>query len=266
MLGYLKRCVASVTDQGVSVQHLVMDACSDDGTGAWLAQQSAVEAVIERDRGMYDALNKGFERTHGALLGYLNCDEQYLPGTLQRVHEHFEAHPRTDMVFGGCLLVRPDGSLLAYRKAYPPRWPFIVTSHLYVLSCTMFFRRRLWAEGLRFDAGLRDIADAKFVVDALRAGARADVLPGYLSAFTMTGQNMSAGDNAKRERERWAAELGPLLQGLRLPLNGLRLLAKLRAGAYLERFPLAYALYTDGDHPTRTRFSARAGSPRWRSQ
>ena len=262
MLGYLQRCAASIADQGTAVQHIVMDACSADGTGAGLAARSDIESVVERDRGMYDALNKGFARARGSLYGYLNCDEQYLPGTLARVQAFFERHPACDMLFGGCLLVRPDGRLIAYRKAYPALWPLIATSHLYVLSCTMFFRRRVWEAGLRFDASLRDIADFKFVVDALRSGVKVGTLDGYLSAFTMTGHNMSAGENAARERAGYVSELSPWLRRLRLPLNAIRLLIKLRYGGYRERFPLRYDLHLDGESG-RSRLCSESASFRW---
>ena len=40
MLGYLKRCSASVADQrGASHEHIVVDAGSTDGTAPWLAGQ-----------------------------------------------------------------------------------------------------------------------------------------------------------------------------------------------------------------------------------
>src|SRR4051794_30732105 len=140
MLNYLRRCHASVADQGAKVEHIIVDALSADGTADWLAEQKDATAIVEGDRGMYDAVNKGLRRSRGGIVSYLNCDEQYLPNALRTVREYFSAHPAIDVVFGDALLIKPDGSLLAYRKGYPPRWPYIVASHLYVLSCTMFMR------------------------------------------------------------------------------------------------------------------------------
>ena len=97
------------------------------------------------------------------------------------------------ILFGHVLLIRPDGSLLACRKAYPVRWPYIVTDHLYTLSCGMFFRRCIVEEGLLFKEELKDVGDADFVVRALRAGHHPGVINRYVSAFTMTGQNRSKG-------------------------------------------------------------------------
>ena len=57
---WLKLCIASVADQrGVAVEHIVQDAGSDDGTQDWLRTDSRVQAFIEPDQGMYDAVNRG---------------------------------------------------------------------------------------------------------------------------------------------------------------------------------------------------------------
>ena len=49
---WLKLCVASVADQGVEVEHIVQDACSDDGTLDWLLTDPRVKAYSEKDAGM----------------------------------------------------------------------------------------------------------------------------------------------------------------------------------------------------------------------
>ena len=262
MLPYLMRCASSIADQGIAHQHIVVDGGSRDGTPEWLSRRQEIGSVVEPDRGMYDAVNKGLSRARGQYVSYLNCDEQYLPGTLAAVQRFFEAHPRVDIVFGGALLVRPDGTLLGYRKAYQPRYAYIASSHLYVLSCTMFLRRRVIDEGFRFDMKWRDVGDAEFVLRILRSGYRAAYLRRYLSAFTMTGSNMSAGANARSESGRLHAAQPRWCRRLSLPLNAMRLLEKTFAGAYRERFPLSYALYA-GSGTNREAFSVDCASWRW---
>src|ERR1043166_6286656 len=60
--GWLKLCVASVADQGVQLEHIVQDAGSDDGTLDWLPHDPRVRAFVEKDQGMYDAVNRGLKR------------------------------------------------------------------------------------------------------------------------------------------------------------------------------------------------------------
>ena len=62
---WLKLCIASVADQqDVKWEHIVQDSCSDDGTQDWLPRDPRVKAFIEKDGGMYDAVNRG----HSGLL------------------------------------------------------------------------------------------------------------------------------------------------------------------------------------------------------
>lgn len=263
MLPYLQRCVRSVADQQVSVEHIVVDGLSRDGTPEWLGSRTDVASIVERDAGMYDAVNKGLDRARGDFVSYLNCDEQYLPGTLQAVAQFFDANPAVDLLFGDALLIDPAGQLLSYRKGYQPRWRYIAVSHLYVLSCTMFLRRRLIEAGARFDVAWKDVGDAEFVIRLLRNGARAAHLPRYLAAFTMTGANMSGGPNARVETLRLRNACPRLVGALAVPLNVLRVAEKVASGAYFQRFPLGYSVFGGTDAPARRRFVAGSGSFRW---
>lgn len=265
MLGYLKRCCASVADQkDVSFEHIVVDALSNDGSAEWLNQNKKVTSVIEKDRGMYDAVNKGLLLAKGEVISYLNCDEQYLPGTLSFVQDYFERHPDVDIVFGDALLIKPDGSLISYRKGYQPRWFYVLASHLYVLSCTMFVRRKIISHGFSFDDRLRDVGDADFVVRLLRHGYRATHAKRYLAAFTMTGNNMSAGENARSEMLQHAMTAPLWVRYLRHPVNAARLVEKAISGAYWQAMPLEYSVYGVDSTSERKAFNASEASFRWR--
>lgn len=268
MLEYLKRCCRSVADQkGLAWEHIVIDGGSSDGTPDWLRRHHAGPFISEPDQGMYDAINKGLRLARGEILAYLNCDEQYLPGTLKFVRDFFSEHPDADILFGDHLLVRPDGSLIAYRKGLPPYWWLILGTDLYVFSCAMFFRRRLIDEGQYFDPRFRDIGDEEFVVRCLRAGYRACYRRRYLSAFTMTGKNLSCGDNPHREKAFLLHSLGlQWIKPFRAGLFLVRVLLKLVHRCYWETLPLQYAVYTEGDCTTRTEFTCTRASWKWRKE
>ncbi len=265
MLPYLKRCHASIADQeSVTFEHIVMDAVSIDGTIEWLEQTSDIVSVIQKDEGMYDAVNNGWLQAEGQILSYLNCDEQYLPGTLEFVKSYFAKHPEVDLLFGDALLVGPSGNLMAYRKGYQPRWQYIATSHLYVLSCTMFIRRKIIDDGFLFDTSYKVIGDSEFVVRLLQAGYKAAHVNRYLSAFTMTGENMSQGENALRERTKAWKSLPAWLKLFKYPLSAVRLTEKVVSGAYSQQMPLDYALFSSSDLTKRTQFRADTAPYSWK--
>ena len=119
-LDKLKRCVGSVRGQtGVEIEHIVQDACSTDGTPEWLAGQADLLARSEQDAGMYDAINRGWGRATGDILSWLNSDEQYLPGTLEKVAGVFARNPEIDLIYGDALVVDAAGDLRAMRVRRP---------------------------------------------------------------------------------------------------------------------------------------------------
>src|SRR5438067_2341146 len=118
---WLKLCIASVADQaGVQVEHIVQGSQSDDGTLDWLPRETRVKAFIEKDSGMYDAVNRGFRRAQGEILAYLNCDEQYLPGALSSVADFFSRHPDVDVAFGNVVVVNAKGLYICSREVLSP--------------------------------------------------------------------------------------------------------------------------------------------------
>ena len=248
---WLKLCIASVADQeGVQVEHIVQDAGSDDGTQDWLPQDRRVKAYVEKDAGMYDAINRGLQKSSGELLAYLNCDEQYLPGALRAVHAYFEAHPEVDVIFAYTVVVNARGEFICYRKVVLPQKPHVMVCHLATFTCATFFRRNvIEPRGLFFDTHWRDLGDADWVVRLLEQRVAMAVLPHYTSVFTDTGENMNLKPNAERERERMYRTAPPWAQRLALGLHGFHWLRRLVHGNYCQR-PFSYAIYTL-DNPTR---------------
>lgn len=264
MHNYLLRCHHSVMDQkGVSIQRIIIDGDSNDGSKEWLESQNNVIWVSEKDKGMYDAINKGLHLAEGKIIGYLNCDEQYLPGVLSFVVNIFNQNPSIDIVFGDMLITKHDGTLLAFRKGFKPRWAYILASHLYVYTCTMFFRKKIIDDGFLFDSKYKDVADADFVVRLLRRGYRAKHVSKYFSTFTWTGMNMSLGNNAKREAKFLFHSAPWWVRHLQVFINAIRLVEKLCKGAYFERFPIKYSIYVSECDKQRTEKRYTSASFLW---
>lgn len=254
-LAWLKRAVRSVADQqGVEVEHIIQDAGTGPELEEWVRTQSPAQLFVEKDRGMYDAVNRGLARATGDICAYLNCDEQYLPGTLARVARCFEENPWADVVAGDYLVIGEHNELLAFRKITPPRRAMILTDHLYTFTCAIFFRRRLFEKGLRFNDQLRDVADAEWVCEVLEAGHRFALIHDYLTTFVFTGENRSLQEVAKQERAAARRQL-PLWMRLAAPaLRTYRHLEKLLVGGYTVR-PISYEIYPDPDATQRVRFT-----------
>jgi len=110
--GYLARTLTSVAGQkGVTVEHILLDGGSTDGTLDVIRDYGAHLAFwrSEKDQGQTMALFEGFERATGQVLGWLASDD-YLwdDAALMRVAEAFRDNPRAAMVSGDAVLVADD--------------------------------------------------------------------------------------------------------------------------------------------------------------
>lgn len=253
MLPSLKRSVASVQDQGVSFEHIIMDGGSKDGTAEWLASQAGVNGLSEPDRGMYHALNKAIGRASAEIVGHLNSDEQYLPGTLRRVIDFFARHPEVDFLAGDFLVVKPTGEFVAYRKAFQPRWPYFFSNYLYTTTCTLFYRRKIF-DRIMFDESYRSIADVIFLYQVMKAGFRGVHLPGYTATFTYSGVNLSLDPVSVREKKRFQATLPRSFRLLKPVFFLAFFVEKVLHGSYREAGVLRYAIYPEDDLSTRKEF------------
>lgn len=260
---WLKLCIASVADQqGVTFEHIVQDSCSDDGTQDWLPQDPRVKVFIEKDKGMYDAINRGWKRAQGDIVAYLNCDEQYLPGALKTVHDYFNAHPHIEAVFAHTIVVSPEGQYLCHRKSLLPR-----ANHLWVrfsnLTCAIFLRRKALEERqLYFDAQWRDVGDVIWVTDMVNKRVPMAVLNDYTSVFYETGDNMNLKPNAKREQQiRFASkpEWIKRTEKLFLLIHKFRMI---KSGAFFQK-PFDFAIYTPASSEKRVLQHVARPTPLW---
>jgi len=261
---WLKLCLASVADQNVPLEHIVQDAGSDDGTLDWLRADPRVKAVVEQDQGMYDAINRGFRRSSGEILAFLNCDEQYLPGALENAVAFFRENPGVDMVFGDVVVTDREGEYLWHRKMQVPLKYHTWTCHLSTLTCGMFFRRRLFFErNHTFNPVLRDAGDAEWMLRLLQDRVNMATLNQFTSVFTQTGKNMSAAPNALRENKTLRSS-APVL--IRLARPGLIIHHRLRRllGGMYSQGPFDYEVYTLASPKQRVRH--HVAQPRFQAQ
>ena len=241
---WLKLCVASVADQRVEVEHIIQDAGSDDGTLDWLLNDPRARTFVEKDAGMYDAINRGLRRATGDVLAYLNCDEQYLPGALSAVVEFFETHPQIDVLFGDIIFVDSQGRYAGHRRVQVPLLHHTWTCHLSTLSCATFFRRRVvFDQGEFFDPRLRDSGDGEWMVRLLRRRVCMAALTRFTSVFTLTGDNMSQKPNSLREA-RELHRTAPSWARLAKPLIILHHRLRRLAGGMYSQPPFSFSLYT----------------------
>jgi glycosyltransferase involved in cell wall biosynthesis len=260
---WLKLCIASVADQqGVELEHIVQDSCSDDGTQDWLPRDARVKAFIEKDGGMYDAVNRGYRRATGDILAYLNCDEQYLPGALKTVRDFFEANPEVEVALAHSLVVDGKGKYVCHRHQMVPH-PQGVWFRFPILTSSIFIRRKVIHErAIFFDTRWRDLGDFHWVLALMKSKAAIKVCDSFTSVFADTGENMNLKPNAIREKGETDAMIPAWVKTLKPFWILQHRLRRLVAG-HFNLQPMSYEIYTLQRPDRRVRFDVSKPTAVW---
>lgn len=153
---YIERTIQSVLSQDVDgLEYMVFDGGSTDETQSVLERYGEQFFwVSENDRGPSDAINKGFRRSSGPILGWLNSDDVYYPGALKAVVDFFEKNPDVDVVYGGSNYIDENDELLG---AYPTEhWDWELFKDVcFISQPAAFFRRRIFNEFGPLAVGIR---------------------------------------------------------------------------------------------------------------
>jgi glycosyltransferase involved in cell wall biosynthesis len=260
---WLKLCIASVADQQVEHEHIVQDAVSDDGTLDWLPNDTRVKAFIEKDQGMYDAVNRGLRKAKGEILAYINCDEQYLPGALQAVWNFFEENPDAEICFADTVVIDARGEFVCFRKVHIP-WEYqTYVCDLCTLTCSTFFRRAVIdRHRLFFNDRYRELGDADWIVDAIKKRVSMKVFRHYTTTFAETGHNIGLLPNSVRERKIFAERAPGWVRQTAPVIKKIHQVRRFFQGGYVQK-PFNYSIYTKQNSTERTIFHVRKPTPFW---
>jgi len=168
----------------------------------------------ERDAGMYDAINKGWDRADASVdwLGHLNSDEQYQPGVLAQIAQAGIKQPKWGAITGNCIWVNEQGEYLCSRKP-SVGWPWVGRIWIPAATCALFIRRKFYGpNAVRFDTSWKSFGDKVFCRDLLNAGCKFGYLDEYMALFTHRGDaNLGFQPITEVERKRyWNESLSPL--------------------------------------------------------
>jgi glycosyltransferase involved in cell wall biosynthesis len=197
---FLAETIESVISQAgdFSIDYIIVDGGSTDDSvdiikryeailhgGQWPIACKGITYrwLSENDKGQTDALLKGFRMTNGTILSWLNSDDVYLPGVLQRVAGIFNVYPETGLVYGDAHYCDAEGTIIGRYRTEEFDYGKLAWFN-YICQPSAFFRKEVFDAVGGLDDTLHFAMDYDlWVMIGKRAACR--YLPEFLSKYRL---------------------------------------------------------------------------------
>ncbi|WP_310821101.1 glycosyltransferase family 2 protein [Stratiformator vulcanicus] len=190
---FLGRTIESVLSQNYPrLEYIVQDGGSTDDSVEVIRfyETGLTKWVSAPDGGQADAIVKGFEKTSGELMGWVNSDDLLLPGALNAAANYLCEHPEIDVVYGHRILIDVEDREIG-RWVLPPHCSRTLRWFDYVPQETLIWRRSLWDRVGGIDPDFRFALDWDLLLRFIDAGANFARLPRFMGGFRVHEEQKS---------------------------------------------------------------------------
>jgi glycosyltransferase involved in cell wall biosynthesis len=202
---FIETTIQSVLSQNYpNLEYFVMDGGSTDETVKILKRYESRFTfwTSEKDGGQSHAINKGFARSTGDILAWINADDIYLKDSFAYAARFFREHPRTMMLYGGWQVVDEGGRVIESRKArkFDLREAFFEDS--LIGQPAVFFRKEFFQKIGWLDEALQYVMDYDLW---LRGAMKVEMrrTPRALAAFRRHQSQKTAGGSVNLWSEKY---------------------------------------------------------------
>jgi glycosyltransferase involved in cell wall biosynthesis len=167
------------------LEYIFMDGGSTDDTLQRIEPYRGGFAHFESgaDGGQSMAIAKGFSRSTGAIMAYLNSDDVLLPGTLNFVAGYFDRHPDVDFIYGHRCIIDENDRIVDH-WILPSHSSFLMRRWDLIPQETCFWRRRVFERAGNVDSTLRFAMDYDLFVRFMEGGTGVRVNR-FMASFRM---------------------------------------------------------------------------------
>jgi glycosyltransferase len=190
---FLEAALASYKIQDhLEKELIIIDGASSDKTLAIIDQHKDLYHffISEKDRGIYDALNKGISNASGEVIGILHSDDLYYNGkVLTEVNRMFESQPALQAVYGDLQYVKRDDPAKVIRNWVSGKWNIKKLSFGWMPPHpALFIRKQCFEEFGNYQLKYHSAADYDLILRFLyKHQIKTAYLPGVLMKMRVGG-------------------------------------------------------------------------------
>ena len=205
---FLERTILSVLNQNYpNLEYIIIDGGSTDGSVEIIKkyEKHLTYWVSEKDKGQSDAINKGFQKSTGEILAWLNSDDTYLPGTLLKIGEIFREDSQVEIVYGNMYLIDKADKIIGERRLTLYIFPISKYGFLHggfgIYQPASFWRKKLYYGVGGIHSDFVHCMDNDLFAKFATSGAKFKFIREFLSGFRIHPQSKTCTIRKVAKRE-----------------------------------------------------------------
>ena len=172
-----------------NIEYIIVDGGSTDNTISIIEEyiplfQGRMRYVSEKDRGIYDAMNKGIKMSRGCLIGIINSDDYYEDTAVEKVVCRYRRN--SEQVIYGYL-----GLLLGNNRVKIQNFSHKNLNQNMIPHPTCFVTRKVYQKYGLFRRGFKITADYELMVRLYEKNVEFIQIPEVLANFRIGGMSSS---------------------------------------------------------------------------
>lgn len=148
---FLEKTILSVLLQNYpNLEYIIIDGGSTDQSIEIIKKYESQITfwVSEKDNGIYDALQKGFAKSTGEIMGWINSDDMFHPKSFFTLAEIFNNHPTIEWVHGIATVFDDKDRTVYMRSALSNPYSLYIKDYkkdgIFIQQESTLWRRSLW--------------------------------------------------------------------------------------------------------------------------
>jgi glycosyltransferase involved in cell wall biosynthesis len=253
---YLRETIESVISQqgDFHLDYIIIDGGSKDDSGeiirhyeqllnegAWPVKCSGIRYrwMSEKDKGQTDAIMKGFRMAEGEILAWLNSDDTYLDGAVQKAIDVFSREPDVSVLYGGTYFTDAQSKVIGKYPTEPFNYRRLAMFN-FICQPSVFFRKKALTDTGDLDTSLHFVMDYDLWI-RMAGKFEFTYLPDFLSTYRLHEESKTISPSAALANHKEALDTVNKYYGW-FPLNRVYMyshhLVKSRMPAALAKFNL----------------------------
>lgn len=201
---FIEETILSILSQEYpNLEYIVMDGGSTDNTVEIIKKYGNQISHWEskKDNGQAAAINKGFSIATGDILCWLNSDDIFMAGTLNKIVNFFTDINNAEIVFGNCLHFHDQKKKTRGSDVVKKHDRFELSICDYVIQPSTFFTSTAWKNTGVLNESLTFTFDWEWFIRAQKDGVKFTAVQDYLSKYRIHDAHKSGIGGDKRAAE-----------------------------------------------------------------